>query len=171
MGPTSLCVWPISLAEWSLSPAVEDALTASLHKTMHDRDRREWGDSGNFKKGQRKPGIEFTGSEKNGGHQLSLRTTVYELNQRHYSLSVFSILCRTNQPSRDGEQQALSQCTLLLQRLPIHHSQSSLDTSAVWQALGQREGEGTTSLSQACSKTQVSQRPGKHHKCQRGSMQ
>lgn len=83
-------------------------MTANLHRTTHDRDRREWGDSGNFKKGQRKPGIEFTGSEKKGGHQPSLRTTVYEPNQKRYSLSVFPTLGSTSQPGRDGEQQSLS---------------------------------------------------------------
>lgn len=134
-------------------------MTASLHRTTHDRDRREWGDSGNLKKGQRKPGIEFTGSEKKGGHQPSLRTTVYEPNQR-YSLSVFPTLGTTSQPGRDGEQQSLSQCTLLLlhlegsQSITVSHHRTHLLCGRHWGR------EKVRALHPQAS--QVSQRPGKH---------
>lgn len=61
-------------------------MTASLHSTTHDRDRREWGDSGNFKKGRRKPGIEFTASEKKGGHSepLCMSQTKSATVSRHF---------------------------------------------------------------------------------------
>ena len=75
-----------------------------MEQGMH-RDRRVWRDSRNFKKRQRRPGIEFTGSEKNGGHQPPLRTPVFELNPQSATAShlAFPTLCGTKQPSRDGE--------------------------------------------------------------------
>lgn len=74
-----------------------------------------------LQEGQRRPGIEFTSSEKNGGHQPPSRTTVYELNPQSATVShlVFPTLCSTNQPRAE---QALGQCTLLL--LPSGGSQS-----------------------------------------------
>ena len=78
-------------------------LLVSMEQGMH-RDRRVWRDSGNFKKGQRRPGIEFTGSEKNGGHHPPLRTPVFELNPQSTTAShlAFPTLCGTKQPSRES---------------------------------------------------------------------
>lgn len=99
----SMCL-AYTLAEQNLSAAVE-ALTASLPWNMHAQKQERGGRLWKLQEGQRRPGIELTGSAKNRGHQPLLRTTVYELNPKSATVShlVFPTACATSQPSRDGE--------------------------------------------------------------------
>lgn len=133
-------------------------MTASLHSTTHDRDRREWGDSGNFKKGRRKPGIEFTASEKKGGHSepLCMSQTKSATVSRHFP----PWAALASPAGEDGEQQSLSQCTLLLlhlegsQSITVSHHRTHLLCGRHWGIKKARALHPQAS--------QVSQRPGKH---------